>query len=61
MKNEIIIIIIIIHRHSVPSPNFRRVRRIAISDYFLRHVCLSVRPSVRMEQLGSHWADLREI
>jgi hypothetical protein len=29
---------------------FRRVRKIAKSDYLLRHVC----PSVRMEQLGSH-------
>ena len=24
-------------------------------------VCLSVRPSVHMEQLGSHWADFHEI
>jgi hypothetical protein len=23
-------------------------------------VCLSVRPSVRMEQLGSHWTDFYE-
>jgi hypothetical protein len=27
------------------------------SDYYLRHVC----PSVRMEQLGSHWTDFHEI
>jgi len=37
---------------------FRRVRKIAKSDYSLRHVCPSVRPcvcaSVRMEQLNSH-------
>ena len=25
------------------------------------HVCLSVRPSVRIEQLGSHWTDFYEI
>jgi len=27
------------------------------SDYELRHVC----PSVRMEQLSSHWTDFHEI
>ena len=32
----------------------RRVRRIAKCSCWLRHVC----PSARMEQLGSHWADL---
>ena len=31
------------------------------SDYYLRHVCLSVRPSVRMEQLCSHWMDFHVI
>jgi hypothetical protein len=36
---------------------FRRVRKIAKSDYKLRHVC----PSVRMQQLGSHWTNFREI
>jgi hypothetical protein len=35
----------------------RRVRRIAKSNYQLRHVC----PSVRMEQLASNWMDLHEI
>ena len=35
----------------------RRVRKIPKSDYLLRHV----RPSVRMEQLGSHWTDFHEI
>jgi len=39
---------------------FRRVRKIAKSDYQLRHVCLSLRPSVRMEQLISHWTDFHE-
>ena len=36
---------------------FRRIRKIAKSDYQLRHVC----PSVRMEQLGSNWTDFDEI
>jgi hypothetical protein len=31
---------------------FRRVRKIAKSDYYLH-----VRLSVRVEQLGSHWTD----
>jgi hypothetical protein len=35
----------------------RSVRKIAKSDYELRHVC----PSVRVEQLGSHWKDFHEI
>ena len=34
---------------------FRRVRKIAKSDYQLY-----VRPSVRMEQLGSQWTDFDE-
>jgi len=29
------------------------LRKIAKSDYLIRHVC----PSVRMKQLGSHWTD----
>ena len=37
------------------------VRKIAKGDCWLRHVCLYVRPSVRMEQLGSHWTDFHEI
>jgi len=32
---------------------FRRVRKIAKSDFSVRRV----RPSVHMEQLGSHWMD----
>ena len=40
---------------------FGRVHKITKSDYYLRHVCLSVRPSVRMEQLGSHWTDFHKI
>jgi hypothetical protein len=35
----------------------RRVRKIAKSDYWLCHVC----PSVRTEQLGSQWTDFHEI
>jgi hypothetical protein len=34
----------------------QRVRKIAKSEYLLRHVCLSV----QMEQLGSHWTDCHE-
>jgi hypothetical protein len=41
-------------------PFFRRFRIIAKSDYYLRQV-LSVRLSVRTEQLGSHWTDFHEI
>jgi hypothetical protein len=33
----------------------------AKSDHKLCHVCVTVRLSVRMEQLGSHWSDFREI
>jgi hypothetical protein len=38
-------------------PLFRRVRKIAKSDCYLQHVCLSV----RIEQLGSHWTGFYEI
>ena len=38
-------------------PFYRRVHKIA-----KRELCMSVWPSVRMEQqLGSHWTDFREI
>jgi hypothetical protein len=37
---------------------FRRVRKIAKSEYSLSHVCLSCR---QMEQLGLHWTDFHEI
>ena len=33
----------------------RYVHKTWKSDYYIRHACLSVRPSVRMEQFGSHW------
>jgi len=36
-------------------------RKIGESDYQLRYTCLSVRLYVRMEQLGLHWIDFREI
>ena len=35
----------------------RRVAKIAKSDYWLRHVRPSVRPSVRMEKFDYHWTD----
>jgi len=40
---------------------FSCVRKLAKSDYLLRHVFPSVRPSVRMEKLGSHEKDFHEI
>ena len=43
---------------------FRRVRKIAKSDYYVRCVCavsLSVSPSVHMEHLDFHWSDFHEI
>ena len=43
---------------------FRRVRKIAKSDYQLCHDCLSIRLfvslSVCMQQLGSQWKDFYE-
>ena len=36
----------------------RRVRKITKGHYWLRPVC--VRPSVRMQQLDSHWTDFHE-
>jgi hypothetical protein len=42
---------------SVAVSVYGRVRNIAKSDYWLRHVC----PSVRTEQLGFHWTDFHEI
>jgi hypothetical protein len=42
--------------HDVRSRFFWRVRLLAESDYYLWHVC----PSVRVEQLGSHWTDFHE-
>jgi hypothetical protein len=38
---------------------FRRLLKIAKNNYQL-HACLSVRPSVHMAQLGSHWRDFYE-
>ena len=37
--------------------NFRRIRKMAKSGYWLRHVC----PTVRMKQLGSHSTDFHVI
>jgi hypothetical protein len=39
--------------------SFRWTRRIAKSKYLLRHICISVCPTVRKE-LGSHWTYFRE-
>ena len=36
-------------------------RKIVKSDYWVRHVYLSVSPSVLMKQLGSYWTDFHEI
>jgi len=41
--------------------SFRCARKIAKSDFWSRHVFQSLRPSVRMEQLGSHCRDFHEI
>jgi hypothetical protein len=38
----------------------RSLRNIAKSDQ-LTSLCLSVRPSLRMEHLGSHWTDLHDL
>jgi len=35
--------------------------KIAIDDYYIGHVCLSVPPSFRMEQLGSQWTNFHVI
>ena len=40
---------------------FKRVRKIPKSDLTSLYVCPSVRPSVRMEQLVSHWTDFHEV
>jgi len=45
------------HFYTVVTFAFRRVRKIAKSDYSLRHI----HPSVRMEHLASHWTDFHEI
>jgi hypothetical protein len=38
---------------------FAKLRKVAIS--FVMSACLSVHPSVHMQQLGSHWTDFREV
>jgi hypothetical protein len=50
----------IISLYSINWLVFSRVRKIARSDYKL-HFCPAIRPSVRLEQLGSHWTDDHEI
>ena len=39
---------------------FRRVRKIAKTDYYLRHICPPIRLFVRKE-LGSRWTNFHEI
>ena len=46
--------------HSVNS-ECADVCNIAKSDYYFRHVCPSVPPSVFVEYLGSYWTDFHEI
>jgi len=41
--------------------HFSHLPEITKSDSEIRHVCLSVRLCLRMEQLGSHWTDFHEI
>jgi len=41
------------------SGTFEKLRKATVG--FVMCVCLAVRPSVRMEQLGSHWTDFNEI
>ena len=44
-----------------PHFPYRHVCKISKSYYFLQHVCLSLHPSVCMEQRGSHWMYFHEI
>jgi hypothetical protein len=53
--------VICISLHAFYRMIFNRFRKIAKSDYQLRHVCSSFCLSARMEQLGSHWNDLHKI
>jgi len=39
----------------------RCIRKIANSDYWLRHIGSSIRPFIQLQQLGSHWTDIYEI
>jgi hypothetical protein len=50
-----------VHYRTHKRPPIRYIRKISKSDCYLRHVCLSVRPSVRLKQLGSTWTDFHEI
>jgi hypothetical protein len=47
--------------NGIKGRSFRRVRKIAESDFYLRHVSPFVSLPVRMKQLGSHWTEFREI
>jgi hypothetical protein len=48
-------------QRQLSNRDFRRLRKIAKRENSLRNMCPSVRPSVCMEQLCSHWTDVYEI
>jgi hypothetical protein len=43
------------------TPVFSRVKKVATKKRLLTSSCPSVRPSIRMEQIGSPWTDFRKI
>jgi len=45
--------------HMVFVGAFAKLRKADLN--FVMSACLSIRPSVRMEQLGSHWREFYEI
>jgi len=51
--------------HSIFVPvcvtSLRESKKITKSNYSIRHACLSVCPSVLMEQHGSHWTEFHDI
>jgi len=54
---------ILVHQQVIritKSAFFRRIRKIAKSDNYLRHVCLSVRPSVRKLHIEAHWMEFHK-
>jgi hypothetical protein len=50
--------LVIVFQIDKPDSAFRRFRKIPKRE---NELVMSVRPSFRMEQLGSHWTDLHEI
>lgn len=47
-----------LHDYSVSTRCHKSCKK---KDYYLRHICLSVRPFVHMEHVGSHWDYFHEI